>query len=240
MGVTLTSPRPAHGALNWDTANEADLAALATAINYATSLAAIDVNTLNVSGYYFGSNLTNAPAGSTAVFLIHVLATQPGSIVQRATRISDNATWQRALTAGGSWTAWQVVNGDTGWSLTPIVLASGWSTLTDSNGGTTAGGVRVLNGQLEYRFSVKRSGAALTASAGGAFTSSPVAVATVNPSTYPQFVPASQIGDHFYGTNKSGAARIDASGNIGIMDTYPADTIGTNDVIQITLRGLQG
>jgi hypothetical protein len=107
MGVVLTSPRPAHGALNWDTAIEADLQALASAINV-TSFGVTDLNAITSSGLYYGSNLTNAPGGLANGFVVWHGWASASNQAQIALNINTNAMGFRTKLSG-TWSAWKTV-----------------------------------------------------------------------------------------------------------------------------------
>lgn len=164
MGVILTTPRPTHGSLNWDTTIESDLAALASAINTPVDVSGTSLNSITRSGWYSGNNLTNSPDGTTASFTVVVMYASTTFASQLAVRNADGAMFRRTLGAGPAWSAWgQVVDStsDTGWvtSGTGITAGSGF-TLNGSK-------YRIRNGVVSIAFSVTKAASALGASSTG-------------------------------------------------------------------------
>lgn len=246
MGVLLTSPRPAHASLNWDTAIEADLAALAAGINNPATVPSGDLNSISLGGNYFGSGLANAPLGDSGYWWISVMiGPDSQNQVQVAHSLSSAKTSWRRFRVGTIWQPWtqfQMLN-DTGWSLAPIAAASGWNTKTDPDGNTTGtltGGVRNVNGLIEYRFRLNRSGADVNGTASGNIGPD-VTLATINPTTYPQFVPATVVEGRFGVIGvQAGTVRIDATGLMVVTDIYPNDSIANGSTIQVQILGHAG
>lgn len=166
MGVTLTTPRPSHGALNWDAIIEADLAALATAINYGANVS--DCNNAIQSGYYYASGASNTPGASGQGFIVFVINRGDGAaIFQQAYNIITGQLWIRRYQSS-AWTAWTAVVNDTGW----VTSTAGFSAAT----GWTLGALkyRNLNGVVSIGATMTRTGATITANAAGIITATPI------------------------------------------------------------------
>lgn len=241
MGVTLISPTASHGGLNWDTNLETNLATLAAGINGSAGVPSNDLNAITLGGVYFGSGLSNAPLGDSGYWWVHdFLGPDASNQAQVAHSLSLKSSWRR-FAVGGTWTAWVRIDApDTGWSLSPIVAASGWGTKTDPSGNTSSltGGVRRYGELVEYRFRLNRSGADVVGTASGNIVGDPT-IATVNPSTFPQYVPTTVVEDRFGVVGvQAGTARMDQTGAITISDIYPNDSISNGSTIQVTLRFL--
>lgn len=88
----------------------------------AIALGTIDADTVTANGLYFGEAATviNAPAGTSGLGFLEVVAANPSSIVQAWT--SGESIYTRRYT-GGAWTVWST-------SLTIGALASLWNTPT--------------------------------------------------------------------------------------------------------------
>lgn len=208
-------------------------AALTSAFSAAIDVSGTDLNSIARSGWYSGNNLTHSPDGTTAYFVVLSLYRGSALASQTATRNADGATFRRTLTGSG-WTAWKLTASDTGWSLTPISLASGWSTLTDPNGNTgtsVVGGARIVAKTLELRFRVKRTGAALDAGSDGNLPDTNLGTVAAG------FIPTSPIYDAFTNGNYSGVVRLGSDGVLQVTGQYPSDSIATNDIVQVQIRG---
>jgi hypothetical protein len=107
MGVVLTSPRPSHGSLNWDSTLETDLANIATAINV-TGFGVTDLNAITTSGLYYGSNLTNAPGGLANGFIVWHAWGSAAVQAQMALNVNTNAMAFRTR-VNSVWSAWKTV-----------------------------------------------------------------------------------------------------------------------------------
>lgn len=167
MGVVLTSPRPTHGALNWDATIEADLQALATAANVAADISGTNLNSLVRSGWYSGNNLTNSPDGTVASFTVLVMYQSTVFASQLAIRNADGVAFVRTLGAGPAWSAWASFGADTGWVTTGtgITAASGF-TLNGSS-------YRIRGGRVDIAFSVTKAATATAASSTGVVSGAP-------------------------------------------------------------------
>lgn len=129
---------------------------------------------------------------------------------------------------------------DTGWTLTGLNVATGWSGITDSNGnsGTVIkGGMRKVGNDTELRFRATRSGGALTANAQGNIGDT--LVATINNTA---FRPAGTVYATFdLGPGKgTGGIRIGTDGSVFVVDAYPSAKINSGDQIQVSARYFTG
>lgn len=229
MGVVLTSPRPTHGSLNWDTALEADLTALASGINAPVTLAAsTDLNALTASGLYQGNTLVNAPGGSNQTFFLWVIRRDVNGSAQIALNISANAMWQRTQTAG-AWSAWFRVNDsgqDTGWvtASTGITAATGWTL----NGSPA---YRNDNGVVSIDVAVtKATAATATANAAGIIASTPVVLlpgGLTPPTSNGVFHASGGVSTAF----ATGFAR--SSGDIAIGALAPSTSIPVGGILDL-------
>lgn len=179
MGVILTSPRPAHNSLNWDTVIEADLAALAGAINAASfAVPSSDWSQVLQSGQYYASSSVNAPGGSGHGFYVwDIHRGDNATAVQLAVDVNvDGALYLRRYISG-AWQPWQQVAtaatiqamiGDTGWitSATGITAATGFT--------LTAAKYRIRNGLAIIGISGTWSGSTVAAGANGAIANTPI------------------------------------------------------------------
>jgi hypothetical protein len=120
---------------------------------------------------------------------------------------------------------------DTGWSLTPATLSSGWDTKTDPQGATTSvkGGVRKVGQRVEVRIRGTRRGGTISPGATGNFAD--VSFMTLASG----YIPASTV----YGTfvqpgTTGGVCRVQTDGIIQITNAFnAASTISNGDVVQI-------
>jgi hypothetical protein len=120
---------------------------------------------------------------------------------------------------------------DTGWSLTPATLSTGWGTKTDpmANTSSVTGGVRKVGQRVEVRIRATRTGSAITPGATGNFTDTPIM------SLGSGYQPASTV----YGTfvqpgTTGGVCRVETSGLIQLTNAFNASsTISTGNVVQI-------
>lgn len=126
-----------------------------------------------------------------------------------------------------------VPTADTGWLLTGLTVASGWTGITDSmgnSGGSIVGGMRKVGSHVELRFRATRTGATLTANAQGNIGDT--LVATINNTG---LRPAGSVYATFDlgpGTG-TGGCRIQNDGQIVIVDAYPSATIAAGKSVQI-------
>lgn len=208
------------------------------------SIGSVDLNTLSTTGTFQGGSLTNAPLGSPNSFLVEAIYRDSSNQLQTVHNLADGTHWWR-LKQGGTWKPWAQINdssNDTGWLLSPLASASGWSAKTDPDGntsGTITGGVRAVGQFVEYRFRVTRTGGNLTADSTGNLADT--TLATVSPTAWPNLVPSTAVYDNFFVVGvRQGSIRFDQTGTFQITDLYPADTISTGDVIQISVRFLAG
>ena len=73
-----------------------------------------DLNSFTNTGWYRGSNVTNAPAPTSYGYYFEVIKYEPGWVYQRATGLGPGPartgdSWQR-WRAGGTWTAWEQIH----------------------------------------------------------------------------------------------------------------------------------
>lgn len=229
MGVVLTTPRPSHGSLNWDTTIEADLGLLAAGINTATVIDGTNANSIARSGLYIGSTLSNAPGASSNAFYIWVNALSPTSQAQIAMDYSTGALWTRKQQSG-TWSAWrQQVDSstDSGWvtTATGIVAAANF-TLTSAR-------YRILNGVVTIGIVGTRTTSAVTANANGIIT--PTDVVTLPPGLVPAQANGtiSNIGSGAttqaagYATSAGGIRLVTATPSVGIPVSAGIDLMGT-------------
>lgn len=229
MAVNLTSPRPAHGALNYDSILEADFAEIATKANGVDfGVPSSDWNLLTKSGAYYASTTTNSPNGSANGFFVYDMHRSDGAgAAQIAVNVNGDLMYFRRY-INSAWQPWRTLvhsGGDTGWvtTATGITAASGW-TLNSSK-------YRNNNGVVSIQFNCTRSGAALPAfSTAGTFTPNQIVLL---PST---IVPAQSNG---LLSAAGGNSTIQASGyaasagNVTITQGTPGQTIGTNAVVEM-------
>lgn len=120
---------------------------------------------------------------------------------------------------------------DTGWSLSGISLATGFTGLSDSQGRTTSvkGGLRMWGPLVEARFRVTKGTGTITANASGNIGD--VLIATI---TNAAMRPAGTVYAQFdYGPGLgSGALRIGTDGTVVLTDFYPNGTIIAGNQIQ--------
>lgn len=111
MAVVLTSPRPSHGALNWDAIIEADLGEISTKFNYADQgIPGGDLNGIIRSGWYYGSSLTNAPGSSANGFIVLTMLRPDGTTgAQLAINAAADGQFYVRRRASGAWQAWKTV-----------------------------------------------------------------------------------------------------------------------------------
>jgi hypothetical protein len=120
---------------------------------------------------------------------------------------------------------------DSGWTLTPATLATGWGSRTDPNGDTAnvKGGVRKVGQRVEVRIRATRTGSAITPGATGNFADVPIMTLASG------YIPASTV----YGTfvlpgATGGVCRVQTDGVIQITNAFnAASTIGNGDLVQI-------
>lgn len=150
-----------------------------------------------------------------------------GDIQSLATAADTKIHQVRGIaTAGGT---------DTGWSLTPITLASGWTTKTDSAGnssGTVFGGLKQIGSEVFVKFRATRSGGSIVAGSTGNVLDT--AVATIASAYRPVavtyktfFIPGVGMGSVRIVESTNGS-------NPGLMvmtSSIPSYTIANNDVI---------
>lgn len=129
---------------------------------------------------------------------------------------------------------------DTGWTLNGLTVASGWSSISDSNGNTGStikGGMRKVGSHVELRFRATRSGAVLTANSQGNIGDT--LVATINNTA---FRPSGNI----YATYDigpgvgTGGCRIQSDGSVFVVDAYPSARINPGNQIQISANFFTG
>lgn len=129
---------------------------------------------------------------------------------------------------------------DTGWLLTGLNVASGWTGIADSVGSSSAplkGGMRMIGNHVELRFRATRSGATLTANAQGNFGDN--VVATINNTA---LRPAGNVYASFDigpGTGMGGV-RIEPDGTVNVVDAYPSAKITSGLVIQVSANYFTG
>jgi len=121
---------------------------------------------------------------------------------------------------------------DTGWSLAPLTLASGWTTKTDPLGNTSGvkGGVRKIGQRVELRVRATRSGGTISpASQSGNF--SDVTVFTLASG----WAPAATTYDTFILPGVTGGIlRVSVDGGIQITNFFNgSSSIQNGDTIQL-------
>jgi hypothetical protein len=121
---------------------------------------------------------------------------------------------------------------DTGWSLTPLTLASGWTNKTDPLGNTSGvkGGVRRIGQRVELRVRATRSGGTISpASQSGNFIDTPVFTLASG------WAPAGTTYDSFILPGVTGGLfRVQVDGSIQITNFFNgSSSIGNGDVIQL-------
>jgi hypothetical protein len=232
MGVTLTTPRPSHGGLNWDTAIEADLAAIRTAINTATNIDNASLNTITTSGIYTGVSLSNAPSATpTYQYFVTVVASAGGNVVQDAHNLTTGSSARRRYqTSTGTWSPWRHLvddsSDDTGW----VTSGTGMSAATS---GWTLGAsrYRIVNNVVSIQAVVTRATSALTVNAAGVLAS---ASAVALPAA---LVPAQANG--FIGSG-GGASTASATGYVSASSAAivltggaPGQTIAVGAILEL-------
>jgi len=158
--------------------NNVETALAASMPNTATVFGPADLNTaFTQSGAYRGSNLTNAPGGSAASFMVVVQYQDSSTQVQTAYDLANRVAWWRRQNLG-AWTSWHqyaddgnvaaLAVQDTGWvtSSTGITAASGWSLVSAK--------YRILNGVAYLSVQATKTGSTITAGASGNLTNTPV------------------------------------------------------------------
>jgi hypothetical protein len=152
---------------------------------------------------------------------------------------ADQATSVQAALAAIRTSLAPVPVSDTGWLLTGLTVASGWSGIADSVGSTSAplkGGMRKVGSHVELRFRVTRTGAAITANAQGNFGDN--LIATINNTA---LRPAGNIYASFDITGTGmGGCRIEPDGTINVVDAYPSAKINSGAIIQVTANYFTG
>lgn len=133
------------------------------------------------------------------------------------------------LRLGGGWS---LLLTDQGWNLSNLSLAGGWSTKTDSNGGTAdggVGGVRRINQTVYLRFRATRSGGTITADSQGNIADTALAALPTN------LAPAgTEYGSVFMPGTGQGSVRIQTDGQIVLTDLYPTDAITNGGIVQVS------
>jgi hypothetical protein len=130
---------------------------------------------------------------------------------------------------------------DSGWTLNGLTPAAGWTGIADSSGnsGTTSlrGGMRKIGSHVELRFRATRSGVTLTANNQGNIGDN--IVCTINNTA---FRPAGSVYATFdFGPGVgTGGCRVEADGNVYIVDAYPNATIAGGKQVQITANYFTG
>lgn len=127
---------------------------------------------------------------------------------------------------------------DTGWTLTGLNIAPGWTGPQDSLGNTSSlkGGMRKIGNHVELRFRATRSGVTITAGSTGNFGDN--VVATINNTA---FRPSGNIYASFDMTGTGmGGVRIELDGTINIVDAYPGASIPAGKIIQVSANYFTG
>lgn len=118
---------------------------------------------------------------------------------------------------------------DTGWSLTPITLLSGWDTRTDPAGATTSvtGGVRKVGALVSLHFRASRNGGTISGDTHGNFAD--VNVATLAAGYRPpsvRYITWAQPGA------ASGQARVAADGTVTVTTVNNGASLANNTIVQ--------
>lgn len=224
MAVIFAQPIAAHGGLNWDTNLEAALTELKTKANYADQgIPGGDLNQIQASGIYYGSGLTNAPAGSGNGFLVHHMVRPDGAAAtQLAINVNgDGIVYVRRYSS--TWQPWVFI-GASGWitSASGITAATGWT--------VSAARYRMSGAVISIVVTATRTGAAITANANGTISASDVAnvPASIAPSQSNGLI--SSAGGL---ATVQAAGLITSSGMLRLFNATPSVGIATGAVLDL-------